>query len=87
MNKYFLPATFLIGTLVLLFVYSKGIKTDHSTATTNGAGKVPYMQVHQYKQETAMKIGIKKDEARFRKNSANGELAPADNKRSDYDDL
>ena len=85
MNKYFLPATFLLGTIVLLFVYSKGVNNGRSTATT-GSGKVPYMQVKQYQQETAMKIGIKKDQARFRKNSATGLLAPAENKQGDYDD-
>lgn len=68
MGRFFLPATFFVGTLVLLVVYSKGT-LKRETATTSGSGKVPYMQVHQYKQETAIKMELEKDQARFRKES------------------
>ena len=74
-----------MGTLVLLFVYTQGsLKQRKSTSVEEG--KIPYMQVHQYQQETAMKIGIKKDQARFRKDTTTGHLVPDENYNNDFED-
>ena len=84
MNKLFLPGTFFVGTLILLLVYSQG-NVKRKTATTQ-SGKVPYMQVHQYKQETAIKIGLEKDQANFRKYSEKSRLHHIANENNDFYD-
>lgn len=83
MNKLFLPGTFFIGTLVLLFVYMQGAPS-RQTATAPGSGKVPYMQVHQYKRETAIKMGIEKEQAQLRKHSEKPQLHPSERSHNDF---
>lgn len=84
MNKLFLPGTFLAGTLILLIVYSQG-SVKRRTATVKN-GKVPYMQVHQYKRETALKMNLEKDRANFRKHEEKSQLNPSEGQSDDFYD-
>ena len=81
MNRYLLPILLFSGTVYFAILYvigpqprTRGVPLPQPARKT---GSVPYSKIQQMKQETAIKVGIRKQQADMRKRIRRPELDPS----------
>lgn len=88
MNRYLLPALLFLGTLYFGFLFLQGPGHPQSMEKKQSKqGAMSYSQVQQLKKETAIKVGIRQQQAQMDKRVGGPELDPGYKKRNKFHNM
>lgn len=85
MKQYLVPGLFLAGTLFFAYLYVFGpVGQEAPISTDLKSGGIPFGKVEQYRQETAIKMDIMKQQAEVNRHGDRPELDPSYKKNNDF---